>query len=62
MTKGVRFRHPGGVAAVRSRVFRRPGRRRHARSTDDTYIIATPEVVAGRPLPIAKPQVMMLAH
>ena len=35
------------VAAVRSRVFRRPGCRRHARSTENTYIIATPEAVAG---------------
>ena len=47
---------------MRSRVFRRPRCRRHARSTDDTYIIATPEVVAGRPLPIAKLQAMMLAR
>ena len=30
------------VAAVRSRVFRRPGCRRHARSTENTYIITTP--------------------
>ena len=37
------------VAAVRSRVFRRPGCRRHARSTENTYIIATPEAVAGCP-------------
>ena len=41
------------VAAVRSRVFRRPGCRRHARSTERTYIIATPEAVAGCPLPTA---------
>ena len=39
--------------AVRSRVFRRPGCRRHARSTERTYIIATPEAVAGCPLPTA---------
>ena len=39
------------VAAVRSRVFRRPGCRRHARSTENTYIIATPEAVAGCPAP-----------
>ena len=35
------------VAAVRSRVFRRPGCRRNTRSTENTYIIATPEAVAG---------------
>ena len=50
------------VAAVRNRVFRRPGHRRHARSESAPPKIATPDVVAGRPLPIAKQQAMMLAH
>ena len=53
---------PAGVAAVRSPVFRRPGRRRHAGTAEPAIYIATPEVVAGCQLPIAKPQAMMLAH
>ncbi|MGN0207020.1 MAG: hypothetical protein ACI4BC_07235, partial [Muribaculaceae bacterium] len=44
------FATPEVVAAVRSRVLSRPGCRRHARSTEITYIIATPEAVAGCPL------------
>ena len=36
------------MAAVRSPVFRRPGRRRHAGTTDGRPQNATPEAVAGR--------------
>ena len=48
---------------MRSRVLSRPGRRRHARSTENTYIIATPEAVAGCPLPIEMlPTIMVVRN
>ena len=48
MTRGEVIRHPGGVAAVRSPVFRHAGSWRHAgRAWWCPTQIATPEVVAG---------------
>ena len=62
MTKGGHFRHPGGGGSRAKPGISPTWASATCPERDHAPKIATPEVVAGRLLPIAKLQAMMLAH
>ena len=62
MTGGGHFRHPGGGGSRAKPGISPTWASATCPEREHAPKIATPEVVAGRPLPIAKLQAMMLAH
>ena len=62
MTRGGHFRHPGGGGSRAKPGISPTWASATCPEREHAPKIATPEVVAGRPLPIAKLQAMMLAH
>ena len=62
MTRGGHFRHPGGGGSRAKPGISPTWASATCPEREHAPKIATPEAVAGRPLPIAKLQAMMLAH